>query len=233
MLRKTTRGAKNEAVEFIGVLIAVGAGGEVLIEQEILVGLGVVNRAELFFHDIKVGLSAGVGKFLGGLIAEVVTVFGNGVLVGGTGGAQAGIVNAGLLGGTRVAAGAKTIGVVALGVATAAGGGAVVSASGGTALDDIAGVFSVEIAEFLTVGEIVAEFGARHGVFGEVVLAALFGVGGGPAGETTADGAHEAVQAGADSAEDGARHFEERYGEEEREDLEGETDNDAEQAVGR
>ena len=43
MLRKTTRGAKNEAVEFIGVLIAVGAGGEVFIEQEILVGLGVVD----------------------------------------------------------------------------------------------------------------------------------------------------------------------------------------------
>ena len=233
MLRKTTRGAKNEAVEFIGVLIAVSTGGEVFIEQEILVGLGVVDGAELFFHDIKVGLSAGVGKFLGGLVAEVVTVFGNGVLVGGAGGAQAGIVNAGLFGGTRVAAGAKTIGVVALGVATAAGGGAVVSASGGTALDDIAGVFSVEIAEFLTVGEIVAEFGARHGVFGEVVLAALFGVGGGPASETTADGTHEAVQAGADSAEDGARHFEERDGEEEWEDLEGEADNDTEQAVGR
>ena len=206
---------------------------EVFIEQEILVGLGVVDGAELFFHDIKVGLSAGVGKFLGGLIAEVVTVFGNGVLVGGAGGAQAGIVNAGLLGGTRVAAGAKTIGVVTLGVATAAGGGAVVSASGGTALDDIAGVFCVEIAEFLTVGEIVAEFGARHGVFGEVVLAALFGVGGGPAVRPLRTGLMRRFKPELTAPRDGARHFEERDGEEEREDLEGETDNDAEQAVGR
>ena len=232
VVSETTRGAKDEAVELVGLLVAVGAGREVFIEQEVLVGLGVVNGAELFLHHVQIGFGTSMGQALGGLVVEVVAVFGEGVLVGGVGGTEPSAVEAGLFSGASVAVGASAISVVTIGVATAARRGASEGTGAGATLDDFAGVLGVKIAEALTVGEIIAEFGTRHGVFGEVILAALLGAGSSPAGETTANGAEEAVKTGADGAKDGARHLEQGDSEEEREDLESETDDDAEHAGG-
>ena len=50
--RKTSGSTKNKTIEFVGLFVTIGAGGEVFIEQEVLVGLGVVDGAELFLHDV-------------------------------------------------------------------------------------------------------------------------------------------------------------------------------------
>ena len=187
VVSEATRGAKDEAVELVGVLVAVGAGLDVLREEVLLVGLSVVDGAELFLHDLEVSVSASIREALAGVVVEVLAVFGEGVVVGGFGGAETGAIELGLGGGTGVAIGAGAVGVVALGVATAARGGLLVGASGGAALNDGGGIFGVELAEVLAVGEIVAELGAWSGVVAQVVLAALFGVRGGPVVEATAN----------------------------------------------
>ena len=136
VVSETTRGAKDEAVELVRLLVAVGAGREVFIEQEVLVGLGVVNGAELFLHHVQISFGTSVSQALGGLVVEVVAVFGEGVLVGGVGGTEPSAVEAGLFSGASVVVGASAISVVTVGVATAARRGASEGTGAGATLRD-------------------------------------------------------------------------------------------------
>ena len=187
VVSETTRGAKDEAVELVGVLVAIGAGLDVLREEVLLVGLGIVDGAELFLHDFEIGIGTSIRETFAGVVVEVLAVFRKSVVVGGFGGAEAGVIELGLGGGTSVAVGAGAVSVVALSVATAARGGLLIGASGGAALDDGGGILGVEVAKVLAVGEIVAEFGTWGGVVAQVMLTALFGARGSPVVETAAN----------------------------------------------
>ena len=187
VVSETTRGAKDEAVELVGILVAVGAGLDVLREEVFLVGLSVVDGAELFLHDFEIGIGTSIRETFAGVVVEVLAVFRKSVVVGGFGSAEAGVIELGLGSSASVAVGAGAVGVVALSVATAAGRSLFVGAGGGATLDDGGGILGVEFAEVLAVGEIVAEFGAWGGIVAQVVLTALLGMRGGPVVEAAAN----------------------------------------------
>lgn len=233
----TGHGAVSATDETV-VLIRVAGGKfvpgfEELAKEPFLVGLGDVFSEELLCHSVLESLTVSSGDAVTfvGVICKEVAIATEGVLVQGLGGGGASFGEFGALSVDGVAVGALFPNEIPFGVAAKARGGDLVGAFGGAVFADVGGVFGVNFAEDAALVEITAEAGTAHVRVGEVMLALLVGFAERPAGKAFLNGAGDTAEAGIEVVEDGAGHFHERPGEEKREKLDSDAENNAEAAV--
>lgn len=148
--------------------------------------------------------------------------------VGGVSGGGLGFEGGGtsLLAGTGVAVRAEGV----------FGGGRIVASSnsafnarGGVGIEDFGVVFGFGVAETLAVAEVALEVGTGEIRVGGVIEAGGFTTSGAVVGGGATEGiAEEVAKEAGDSAENGSRHLHEGEGEEERENLDGDTKDDPE-----
>lgn len=232
--RHGTVSTTDEAVVLVGITSSKFVPGfEEFTEEPFLIGLGDVLSEELLCHSVleSFTMSGGNAVTFVGVICKEVAIATEGVLVEGLGSGGASFGEFGALSVDGIAVGALFPDEISFGVAAKARGGDLVGALGSAVFADVGGVFGVNFAEDAALVEITAEASAAHVGVSEVMLALLVGFAEGPAGEALLERASGAAEAGVEAVEDSARHFHERPGEEEREELNGDAENNTEAAV--